>query len=168
MIEAIDPILTFRKHAFRVESLPDYPVNHAPSASFAYFLETGSVPPGHNEGWADIVKSHTAAGRRVERLRLVSRPLSDYERYELAAGYRPALAAGEVIRVAFGDQHDPVKDFWLYDDETLEWMNYDPQGEFQGSDVVSVTPADASLIQHWRDAFRRAEGISTFRENMGL
>lgn len=41
----------------------------------------------------------TGGGISVKRLRAVSIPNSDYERYELEAGYRPGVLAGEDIRV---------------------------------------------------------------------
>lgn len=87
----IDPFSTFQHTAFRLEGLSRYDVD-GDRERFAYFQETGEILP--ETDWAEFVASSANSGKRVQRLRLVSEPLSDYERYELSGAYSGVEAGG--------------------------------------------------------------------------
>lgn len=158
--EAIDPMHSFRDQAFRVESLPDYTVGGRPDPEMVRFLQ-GDVVNDDLE-WIGTVRAARARGARVLRLRLVSDELSDYERYELLAGYKAGVAAGEEIRVARRSADATVADFWAYDDASIEWMRYDETGEFIDSEVVAMDAETHALIKTWLAQFDAATPLRDF------
>src|SRR5579859_572287 len=89
----------FERSAFRIEARDHYDVANERD-EFAAFLEGRPLPPRSPESdrWLSLVAAHNAAGRLIERVRIVSQPLTDYTRYEFAA-YRDNIAAGEKVRV---------------------------------------------------------------------
>src|SRR6266540_7144413 len=70
-------------------------------------------------GWCQTLREHVAAGRSVRRARIVSEPLSDYQRWSYSIAH-PMVAAGEDIRwVPRGLVSSigvPGNDFYLFDD----------------------------------------------------
>lgn len=68
-----------------------------------------------------MVAGGKAAGRLIERVRLVSEALTEYTRFEFT-GYRENIAAREKVRVvpraalADADQGWASEDFWIFDD----------------------------------------------------
>jgi hypothetical protein len=126
----------FERSAFRVEVRDHYDVDEE-REEFAAFLEGRALPPrtAESHAWLGLVAASTAAGRVIERVRIVSEPLTDYTRYEFAA-YRDNIAAGEKIRViprralAPPDQSWASEDFWIFDDALVVLLSYDERGHF--------------------------------------
>jgi hypothetical protein len=131
----------FQASAFRLETKPTYSVPQE-SEMLAAFLRDGSLPDMSDHPWVRRVREHCGAGRQMGRVRTVSRPLTDYERFELAL-YPHSRAAGEEIRICdggyLGDQ-----DFWLFDNHTVILLHYDAEGRFQGFDF------DLDRPEHYR------------------
>jgi len=109
--------------------------------------------------WCTLVRDATAAGKVFRRARVVSEPLSDYQRwaYSLTA---PMVEAGEDIRwVPRGRASElmfPGNDFWLFDGELLVFL------VFAGNGQVTGRPAstDAGLIARCRASFEAAWALS--------
>lgn len=63
---------------------------------------------------------------------MVSRPLSEYLRFEFSRYYEPHVLAGEDIRILdVTDRANPlpdVHDFWMFDRSTVVLMHYEPDG----------------------------------------
>lgn len=141
-----DPFDEFVELAFRVEALPFYADDQTGvSVELANFLKTNSVPDNHNTEWASLVEQAVKRGAKVCRLRIVSDPLSPYEMFELHAGYNAGRKAGEQIRVVPKQQCSPLKDYWLYDNQTIEILNYSPLGVFLGSTVRKPSREELNL-----------------------
>lgn len=102
--------------------------------------------------WCDNLRAHRAAGRSVRRARIVSEPLSAYQRWSHSiAG--PMVEAGEDIRWVPRRRLDsvaiPANDFYLLDEQLVIFLHY--SGDGLGVDkVTSTDPAD---IRMCRDAF---------------
>lgn len=155
----------FKSVAFRLEGLPDYPGEYGPSESMIHFEQFGVTPDGHNDDWAELVAQARRRGARVKRLRLVHKPLTRYERYEVMAGYNKGVAAGEEIRiypVGSLDRKDP--DFWVFDNQVIRKMQYDEAGRMQGFKEVGVGSAERSMTDFWMDIFEQSIPLSDFRE----
>jgi hypothetical protein len=142
----------FKESAFRLETLPTYQVSQE-ADWFAEWQHSGRVPEltPDNDSWCKLVREARSAGRMMQRVRLVSTPLCDYERFELAM-FRDSVAAGEEIRVCHRESWGMVEaigipgDFWLFDNRVAVMLNYDAEGRFQGTeDGVS------SACAHQRD-----------------
>ena len=145
---------TFQRSAFRVEALPEYRVPEEESALLV-FKQTGQLPDGFNAEWVALVRSAHEAGKSMQRLRLLSSPLTAYEKFELRA-YEGAIRAGHEIRFTPRDSHMPTQDFWLFDDEWIAWMSYDPDGAWVSATVRKVEPGDKDMLGHWLSIFRTA------------
>jgi hypothetical protein len=127
---------TFRATAFRLERLSRYS-DETEDAELASFLAGEPLPERspRTEPWLKRVLETTSAGKRWQRVHVVSHPLTDYLRFELI-GYEANAAAGEDIRIASCDAHPELTafqhDFWLFDAETPEpfalLMRYDATG----------------------------------------
>jgi hypothetical protein len=127
---------TFQRSAFRLETLPVYSVTEDDEAEAFRRFCAGQPQPPQDRDWPRLVSSAVAAGKRMERVRLVSQPLSDYLRFELSWGYPDNIAAGEDIRIlpVVGDLPAGIMDhdYWLFDDTIVVRMEDDDEGRFIG------------------------------------
>jgi hypothetical protein len=109
--------------------------------------------------WCTLIRDATTAGRVFRRARVVSEPLSDYQRwaYSLTA---PMVGAGEDIRwvprARVSELMFPGNDFWLFDDELLVFL------VFAGNGLVVNRPTatDPGLIARCRASFEAAWDLS--------
>jgi hypothetical protein len=145
--------------AHRLETLQHYTVPGDEPRQHA-FHTTGALPPpgpGKQED-LDLIASLRQAGRRVERVHIVTQPITDYLRYELAV-YHENAAAGETIRLADGTRPglaDLTTDFAIFDPETDEphviLFDYDRGGQVRG---YQHSQAPTTVTRCW-DAYRLA------------
>jgi hypothetical protein len=127
---------TFKRSAFRLETLSVYSVDEDDEReAFRLFLGGKPQPSwSRDRGWPKFVSSACAAGKIMQRVRVLSFPLTDYLRFELSCGYPANVAAGEDIRILpiVGDVPPGIvdHDYWLFDDEIVVRMEYDEAGRF--------------------------------------
>jgi hypothetical protein len=139
---------TFRLELRQVYSMPDE------VDDLAAFERGELPPPGYHYGWLDTVAEAKQAGKTMRRVRLVTRPLSFYTKWEFVWGYEWNVKAGEDIRIL--DVTDgpgpelPDHDFWLFDDTTVVKLLYRPDGTQEGRELVEHP--DLSQYLAWRDA----------------
>lgn len=111
------------------------------------------------QGWCATVRGHVAAGRSVRRARIVSEPLSDYQRWSYSIAY-PMVEAGEDIRWVprrlVSSVALPGNDFYLFDDRLAVFLLYAGSGLGTGM-ISSSGPADLRLC---RSAFEAAWKLS--------
>lgn len=83
-------------------------------------------------------------------MHIVTRPLSDYLRYEFMY-YEPHARAGEDIRILDLTSRPnpglPDQDFWAFDDSTVVLMNYEPDGTQINRVLVE---GDVEIYREWR------------------
>ena len=106
-------------------------------------------------GWCNTLEEHVKAGRSIRRARIVSEPLSDYQRWSHGiAG--PMVQAGEDIRWVprrlVSSIALPGNDFYLFDDRLAVFLLYAGTGLAVGM-ASSADPADLRLC---RTAFEAA------------
>lgn len=106
------------------------------------------------QGWCATLRGHVQAGKSVRRARVVSEPLSDYQRWSHSiAG--PMVDAGEDIRwVPRGLVSSvalPGNDFYLFDDQLAVFLLYSGNGLSAGMHSSSA-PADLRLCRSAFDA----------------
>lgn len=107
------------------------------------------------DGWCSTLRDHVRAGRWVRRARIVSEPLSDYQRWSHSIAW-PMVDAGEDIRWVprrlVSSVALPGNDYYLFDDRLVVFLLY--AGSGVGTDkVTSTDPADIRLC---RSAFEAA------------
>lgn len=141
---------TFQESAWRWECQGVYrePDEREPLRRFL-----AGEPP--DDAWMapflDLVRGATAAGKRFERVRMMTRPLTDYLRFEMDIARRCNVPAGEDIRILWPDEAErlgaPPVDFWLFDDHTAAVMSFDDGGV---SAVDLVTGDAAEPYRQWK------------------
>lgn len=146
----------FTHEAFRFEVQPVYLVAEE-RETFDEFLRGEPRPltefPFFTR-WFDQIKAATNEGRHVVRVRVLTEPPTDYQRWEVWAGQFNA-AYGEEIRylprsTAAKARIPLTDDWWLFDRQRLARMRFAADGTPQGGYIVT----DPDLIaQHckWRD-----------------
>ncbi|WP_156721808.1 DUF6879 family protein [Streptomyces apocyni] len=134
-----DKFRTFRTEAWRLETLPQYLVPQE-AEEFAAF-KAGARFPGPYEGaWMAMVRT-----RNVGRVHIVTRPLTDYLRFEFERYYQHQAPAGEDIRILdITDRPNPlpdVQDFWMFDRSTVVLMKYEADGTQIERELYEGDPA---------------------------
>lgn len=147
----------FRRSCFRLETLQCYR-GSGEDDSIRVFLagQTPQPHPGKRE-WIALVGAAVRDGRTMQRVHVVTEPLTDYVCFEVAWSYAYNVAAGEDLRIiplAEGEAWPvdvPTGDFWLFDDTELFGMRYDADGTWAG--IEHLTDQAATLVaRRGRDA----------------
>jgi hypothetical protein len=111
------------------------------------------------QGWCATLRGHVKAGRSVRRARVVSEPLSEYQRWSHSIA-APMVKAGEDIRwvprrlvsaVAL-----PGNDFYLIDGQLAVFLLYAGNGLAVGK----VSSADPAVLQLCRSSFEAVWKLS--------
>jgi hypothetical protein len=109
--------------------------------------------------WCTLVRDAAADGKAFRRARIVSEPLSDYQRWAYSTT-AVMVDAGEDIRwvprARVSELMFPGNDFWLFDDELLVFL------VFAGNGLVvdRLTATDPGLIAGCRASFEAAWALS--------
>jgi hypothetical protein len=141
----------FEATAFRLETLERYAVPQE-AEWFAEWQNSGKLPEltPDNDAWLELVAKARQAGKQIQRVHLVTPPLTDYLRFEFATQI-PSVECGEDCRIADLSANSdlaPVaqecQDFWLFDNSTVILLQYDEDGRFHGLQLESLR------IDHYR------------------
>jgi hypothetical protein len=126
----------FKESAFRLERCPSYNMPEE-AEMLAAFKRGEKVQLPENHPWPPLVKRQCSAGKVMQRARVVSRPPTEYERFELSL-YPHSIEAGEQIcvyeRGSIPEIFRYEVDFWLFDNHTVYILNYDAEGHFLGTE----------------------------------
>lgn len=111
------------------------------------------------QSWCTTLREHVQAGKSVRRARIVSEPLSDYQRWSYSIAH-PMVEAGEDIRWVprrlVSSVALPGNDFYLFDDRLVVFLLYAGNGIGTGK-ISSSDPADIRLC---RSAFEATWKLS--------
>lgn len=159
--------IDFRYTAFRLETLQTY-ASDTETELFREFLDRGEARVTEDlVSWGAELRSGIAAGRRYERVHVVTEPLTDYVRFECAWGYPHNVTAGENIRILpvnEGEWPDglPHLDYWLFDSHQLLWMNFAEDSSLMSTELVD-DPEWVVAANVWRDrAMQRSIPFSEY------
>ncbi|MFD9445905.1 DUF6879 family protein [Streptomyces sp. NPDC060006] len=139
--------------AFRLEVRTAYGI---PEEDEPYRRFLNGDDPGTDwfEPWLNLMREETGHGKRVERVRVIDQPPSDYLRF-LLWGTPYNLAAGEDIRYLTRPEAQrqalPGYDYWLFDSRTVARLQFGEHDRFLGV-LLSDEPADVLRHVQWRDA----------------
>lgn len=138
----------FRLEVRQVYTMPDE------EDDLQAFKEGQLPPPDYHYGWLDTVARAVSLGKTFRRVRIVTRPLSFYTRWEFVWGYAYNVAAGEDIRIldvtGLPAPELPDHDFWLFDEATVVKLLYNPDGTQIGRELVEHP--DLATYLAWRNA----------------
>lgn len=151
-----DLFAQFSSTAFRLETKAEYRVDEEEEA-FSAFRAGRPVPTEWHDDWLSFLVSTRNTGRRIQRVRVVPSPATDYFNFEVDYGYLPSSRAGEEIRLIQNEAiKDDLNDFWLFDSSVLGIPNYTDEGLFLGGrvDDSPATVAACSKIAEllWEQA----------------
>ncbi|AXE26861.1 hypothetical protein C0216_28605 [Streptomyces globosus] len=134
-----DRFKTFQTEAWRLETLPQYLVPQE-ADEFAAFKAGARFPGPYENAWTAMVRT-----RNVGRVHIVTRPLTDYLRFEFERYYQHQAPAGEDIRILdITDRPNPlpgVQDFWMFDRSTVVLMKYEADGTQIERELYEGDPA---------------------------
>jgi len=135
--EKFDRLFTFKKEAFRIETLPKYSVGDK-DKRFETFL-AGKIPNQNElkDAWCESLKQWTENGKDVIRVRVIPESRGAYFNFEVEWGYPPNVESGEDINVIAEDTFIDIcgqdtEDIWLLDESKVLQMQYGDDGQFEG------------------------------------
>lgn len=137
---AIDELFrTFKATAWRLEVRTSYGLL-AEDQPFQDFLTGKTSDTSWFTPWLDLMREQIKQqGKRVERVRVIDQPPSEYLRWEYHLN-QFNHEAGEGIRylprALADDLHLPAYDFWIFDSAAVAFMQFDEQGVFVSPVVV--------------------------------
>lgn len=102
------------------------------------------------QDWCTTLRGHTAAGRTVQRARIVSEPLSDYQRWTLAIGHS-IVEADEDVRFVPRRRVSELcfpgnDDYYLFDDERVVFLHYSGAG-LNNALTTTTNPATVEMCR---------------------
>jgi hypothetical protein len=153
------------RSAFRLETLQSYEVASDGSDHRRYLDGEPTWTPERKQPWLDHLRAERERGVYRHRVRLVTRPVTLYTRYECEWGYAPNVAAGEDVRVLdLGEQPVPDElaaadwwrfDWWLVesadDERRVVGMTYEPDGRFRDAWFADAGTRPAAAFVAVRD-----------------
>lgn len=150
-----DLATAFRSHkrAFHLEVRDDYSGVAGEADALARFAAGLPPDPAFTTQWFTLIREVTTAGTDIQRVRVVTKPHTDYIRF--AASLTPGnLEAGEDIRWLPRDQAPedlPDDDWWLIDDQLVAWTVFEHDGSALPGWVASTDPALTAHFSELRD-----------------
>lgn len=127
---------------FRLETRQSYANSGEDPALAAFLAGDRPVMTAGKQDWVDLIHERNRAGCLMQRVHVLTPPLTDYVRFELAWSYPHNVRAGEEVHVIAlpGDLSWPIdvprRDFWLFDSNTLIDMHYDADGAWRAVEQV--------------------------------
>ncbi|WP_438291784.1 DUF6879 family protein [Streptomyces sp. HUAS TT7] len=147
----------FQREAWRLETLPTYRVPQEEEEIREFLAGERIDPHAYASEYTEDLKRVRREGKVKGRVHVVTRPLSDYLRYEFMY-YLPHVWAGEDIRIldVTGRLNplESVQDFWMFDRSEVVLMNYGSDGSQISREVYEGDPAP--FIEYQRIALTEA------------
>jgi hypothetical protein len=111
--------------------------------------------------WLEVLRGHRAAGRRCRRARIVSEPLSDYQRWTVShvnvfvdAGEETSyVARPRLVNITLPGSGD----FYVFDNEQVLFLHYAGNGTNASFEISE----DADLVARCAQAFENVWDLST-------
>lgn len=157
----------FRTEAWRLETLPTYRVPQE-AEEFSRFLAGERFPGPYEDSWTEMTRQRKENGGSVGRVHILTRPLSDYLRFEFERYYRHQAPIGEDIRILdVTERENPlpgVQDFWMFDRSTVVLMHYEEDGTQIGRELYEGDPAP--FIEYQRIAIAESVPFLEYAERV--
>ncbi|MFI7324144.1 DUF6879 family protein [Streptomyces rubiginosohelvolus] len=148
-----DLFRTFSHSAWRLETRRRYASDEA-TDTYREFVETGGVEWDESDPYCELIRSQTAQGKRVERVRIVDQPPTTGQLYLLNNAKRNRRL-GEDIRNLWRADADrlqlPSEDFWLFDSRFAARLRFDDGDQLVDVELITE-PAEIVRYSGMRDA----------------
>ncbi|MER5888569.1 DUF6879 family protein [Streptomyces sp. NPDC001941] len=123
---------SFTREAWRLETLPQYLMPQEAEEIQAWRDGARVDPRTVANEYTERLRRQASEGRVQGRVHIVTRPLSEYLRFEFHQYYFAHALAGEDIRImdvtGRPNPLEGVGDFWMFDHSEVVHMNYHPDG----------------------------------------
>jgi hypothetical protein len=152
--------------AFHLETKDSYTTPEEAEPLRKWLAGEPDTDTGWYSEWDELVATTCRRGVKVQRVRVVTVPHTDYTRWLLATS-ETEVAAGEDIRwlprhLTVPDDYTS-DDWWLFDDTRLGYTLFDREGRFAGLGVTDdpVLLARARRVRDtlWERAIRHADYV---------
>ncbi|WP_435809133.1 DUF6879 family protein [Streptomyces griseus] len=144
---------TFSHLAWRLETRRRFASDEA-TDTYRQFVESGSVDWDLDDPYCELIRTQTAQGKRVERVRIVDRPPTTGQLYLLNNAKRNS-GLGEDIRNVWRSDADflqlPSEDFWLFDSRLAAKLRFDDDDYLVDVELITE-PAEITWYSLIRDA----------------
>ncbi|MGZ3116190.1 DUF6879 family protein [Streptomyces sp. H62] len=149
---------TFEHTAWRLETRRRYASDEAGDA-WKQFMDVGHVTEDWSEdtpvsAFRKTIQAQRAAGKRIERVRLVDEVPTTGQRY-LLENARWNIESGEDIRNMWRADADrlrlPAEDFWMFDSRLIALLRFDDDDQLTHVDLITE-PAEVVRCSVIRDA----------------
>ncbi|MBQ0986763.1 hypothetical protein KBZ10_20050 [Streptomyces sp. F63] len=135
----------FQSEAWRLETLPQYLVPQEAEELEAFRAGKRVDPHDYSSAYTEDLKRLRGEGKSKGRVHVLTRPLSEYLRFEFSRYYSPHILAGEDIRILdVTERENPlpdVEDFWMFDRSTVVLMHYEVDGTQISRELYDGDPA---------------------------
>ncbi|OAR25825.1 hypothetical protein A8W25_09835 [Streptomyces sp. ERV7] len=134
----------FKREAWRLETLPAYKVPSEDGDIRDFLAGQRIDPQTYSSAYTEGLRAIRADGRSKGRVHVVTRPLTDYLRFEFMYYEAHALAGDEVRILDVTDRPNPlegVSDFWLFDRSEVVLMHYAKDGMQISRELYEGDPA---------------------------
>jgi hypothetical protein len=140
---------------FRFEAHRTYNATFEQSRLRAYIAGEPYDPSSEPRQWLDYIRQRVTQGISFSKVRVVSSPLTAYERWECEWSYPATEHAGQrtfILDLAEVPQPPPLTDYdwWMFDNTTVLRMHYDDNGAFVGAEDI-VDPTLVTEHVHHKD-----------------
>ncbi|MGW4036404.1 DUF6879 family protein [Streptomyces sp. NPDC004778] len=144
---------TFKHSAWRLETRRRYASDEA-TDTYRQFIQTGRVEWDESDPHCELIRTQTAQGKRVERVRIVDHPPTTGQLYLLNNAKRNS-GLGEDIRNLQRADADrlqlPPEDFWLLDSRLAARLRFDDGDHLVDVELITE-PAESVRYSVIRDA----------------
>ncbi|MDT9693636.1 hypothetical protein Q5762_36025 [Streptomyces sp. P9(2023)] len=144
---------TFKHSAWRLETRRRFASDES-TDTYRQFVATGTAEWDTEDPYCDLIRSQTAQGKRVERVRIVDNPPTTGQLYLLDNAKRNS-GLGEDIRNLWRTDADrlqlPSEDFWLFDSRLAATLRFDEDDNLVDVELITE-PAEIVRYAVIRDA----------------
>ncbi len=144
---------TFGHSAWRLETRRRFASDEA-TDTYRQFVETGGADWSAEDPYCELIRSQTAQGKRVERVRIVDQPPTTGQLYLLDNAKRNSRL-GEDIRNLWRMDADrlqlPSEDVWLFDSRLAAKLRFDDDDHLVDVELTTE-PAEVVRYAAIRDA----------------
>lgn len=143
---------TFEHSLFRLEELPEYRTGGEDEPLRLWRAHAEPPASIKNTPWQQDLRKWKAQHKKMQRVRVLKAPLTDYVRMSIEWWYPLNIEAGEETLALDADHHEaavPEHDFWLFDDRRVALMHYNADGSFDRPEVLAadIAPKYVSIKQ---------------------
>ncbi|WP_433628370.1 DUF6879 family protein [Nocardia sp. CA-120079] len=140
-----------QREAFHLEVRDTYAVPNE-SEALRRFLDGEPDDNAWFEPWGELVRATVGRGVAVTRVRVVSVPHVDYQRWLLALTALNAEAGEDIRYLPRQIARDvPADDFWLLDDERVVFNLVDENGRAAAASALTTDPRIVDLCRQVKE-----------------